>query len=381
MTRPFTLRHRQSTRRSLQTCLAGSLLAALLFTTADGQGTRPPARKVTSLSFEVIAPNTTSARVVAQDWGRVFQKLGHTLRIRTQTSADGTGPAEAITQTETRGTRRIRAVGLLDRTGRIHFGRQTFTLTDIERLRKWIDDLKTWGKDGNPVGKPMWGLTSEAFGRVFDALAKPANVETRDRPLEETIRDLSPSAEFPMEWTEPAKRIAAEAAPGARNLTSFSRGTAMAILLNDAGLGFFPRRQPNGSLQLVISKPAEGEPFWPIGWDPSQSLARTIPGFYKPVDVELPNVSLSRVFAAISERTGVPVLVDTFHLRASGLDFESMKVEIPAKKLSWNRVVQAAATRNRLASDTRIDELGKPFVWITTPQIQRARSERFRGGK
>ena len=83
------------------------------------QSSRP---KTTTLSFEIIMPKGTSSRVIAQDWGRVFAKLGHIVNIRQQTPRDGAGPAEAVKQTETSSFRRIKAIGLLDTKGRVHFG-------------------------------------------------------------------------------------------------------------------------------------------------------------------------------------------------------------------------------------------------------------------
>ena len=157
----------------------------------------------------------------------------------------------------------------------------------------------------------------------------------------------------------------------------YGKGTALGIILNDAGLGFFPERQPNSALALLVTKRGK-EDLWPIGWMPKLSLNKSIPMFYKRVPVSLPNVSLTRVFVAIENETRIPVHVDHHYIKAKGQDFEEMKIEVKPRQMSWNSVIRNVTVRNRLNYDVRVDELGKPFVWVSTTEVIQRRKERFR---
>lgn len=355
---------------SLMTLAAG--LITLLPTHAAAQQESKPAY----LSFEIIAPPGAGSRVHSQEWGRVFQKLGHSVRIRTQTAADGTGPRESVTETESATSRRIKAVGLLDAKGNVHFGTRRFSSRDTARLKAWIDSLKKYGKQGDPSGQPLWGLKAEVFGKLYDAIATPLEVEVKGKPVTEAVTAMRFPPQHPVVWDDDARQIAARASEVTRELKLIGRPTALAMVLNDAGLGFYPQRQPNGSVSLRIAKQSS-EPHWPVGWRPKLSVARTVPGFFNQIEVELPDIGLERLFGTISERTQVPIRVDHYHIRAKGLEFDKMKIRVDRRKMSWNRVVQTASIRNRLNYDIRVDELGKPFVWVSTPEVIKARRDRL----
>ena len=337
------------------------------------QTTRP---KATTLSFEIITPQGTGSRVAAQDWGRVFAKLGHTVRVRQQTASD-TGSPEPVTQTETKSARRIKATGLLDNRGIVHFGKDKFRVTDTVRLKDWIDNLKKYGVQGDPSGKPIWGLTKDQFDNFFRATAKPLATEVQGMPIEQAVRTMEFPASTPIKWTDDAKKIAASADEVQRELKLYGRGAALAILLNDAGLGFYPERAPSGSVELLIAKRSRVD-MWPIGWPPKLSLAKTIPEFYKRVPVSLPNVTLTRVFGAIEANTKIPILIDHYQIKAKGQEFDKMKVEVKPRKMSWNSVIRTVTVKNRLNYDVRVDELGKTFVWVSTQEIIKAGKDRFK---
>ena len=348
-------------------------LAAALFLLVP-QTSRP---KATTFSFEIITPVGTGSRVAAQDWGRVFAQLGHTVRIRQQTTGDGEGPAEPVTQTETAASRRIKCIGVLDRNGLVHFGNKTFRSSDKAGLNRWISDLKTYGIQGDPKGKPLWGLTREQFDSVFEPLATPLKIEPKGMSVQEAVASIALPKDLPIKWTAEAKERVAVADPVERDLQLYGRGAALAILLNDAGLGFLPERQPDGSMALLVTKTMK-EPLWPIGWQPKLSLAKTIPNFYKRIDVSLPKVKLTRVFSAVSASTKVPIFVDHFAIKAKGQQFDKMMVEIKPTKMSWYAVMRKVTVKNRMNFDIRIDELGKPFIWVSTTEVIKRRKDRFR---
>lgn len=345
-----------------------------------------PQRSRTTLKIEIITARGTNDRIAAQEWGRVFAKLGQVVRIRAQTAADGDGPADAVTErASVSGVRVVTAVGLLDRNGRLHFGTKKFSATDVSKLKAWIEGLRKFGKSGDPSGRPVWGLSETQFTATYDAMSKPLTQSTSGRPLAALVKTLEKPAGHAIRWDDSA-RVTGKSANVSRELEGYSLGTALAMALNDHGLGFFPQRQPNGKVDLLIV-PQSGKRLWPLGWEPRNSLSKTAPGFFQRVPVKLNKVRLSDLFPVITKRTQIPIFVDHFQIRKKGMDYKAMRITIESsdptreRKLSWNRVIQTATVKNRLNHELRIDELGKPFVWVTTPEIVRARRERFRPKK
>lgn len=347
---------------------------ALLVMLLVPQTSRP---KTATLTFEIITPTGMGSRVASQNWGRVFAKLGHIVTVRQQTKRDGDGPDEAVTQTETSSSRRIKAIGMLDKSGRVHFGSQSFGLTDESKLRDWITGLKKYGVQGDPKDQPMWGLNPEQFDTIFRAMAKPVDADVKGMSLPEAITAIKIPSDFPIKWEDGAKNIAAKGKKVDRDLRLFGRGTVLGVLLADAGLGFVPRRQPDGSIAVLITNRNKSD-HWPVGWLPQLSIAKTLPSFYKRIDVSLPNVSLTRVFSAIESSQKLPILVDHHHIKAKGQEFDKMKVEIRPRKMSWNNVIRTATTKNRLSYEVRVDELGKPFVWVSTNERIKTWRGRFK---
>lgn len=347
------------------------LAAALLLVTP--QTTQA---KSTTLSFEIVTTRGSSARLASQDWGRVFAKLGHIVTIRQQATANATIPDQAVTQTETRLSRRIKAVGLLDSRGRVHFGSKVFRASDEANLKAWIDGLKKYGVQGSPSGKPLWGLTAKQFDQAFIPLAKTMPTEVAGMTIQDAILAMEVDRRLTVNWDTGTKEIAAKAGIVTRNLNKFGKGTALAIMLNDAGLGFLPERQGDGTVTLLVVKKGQ-RALWPIGWPPKVSLSRTMPHFYKKTDVSLPKVSLTRVFSAVEKQTKVPILVDYPTLKAKGLDFEKMQADVRPRRMSWNSVIRTVSIQNRMNYDARVDEQGSPFVWVSSNDVIKAWDKRF----
>ena len=223
----------------------------------------------------------------------------------------------------------------------------------------------------------MWGLNSKQFDTVFKAMAKPVEAEVQGMTIRQAVKAVKVPREFPIKWAPGTEAIADDAGKIDHPLRLYGRGTALGIILNEAGLGFLPQRQPNGTLGLLITKQSK-EPLWPIGWLPTLSLNKTVPQFYKQKDVSLPNVSLTRVFKAVEGNTKIPIIVDHYHIRAKGQELEKMMAKVNPRKMSMNRVIRTVTVQNRIGFDVRIDEIGKPFIWISTTEVINRRKDRFK---
>ena len=94
------------------------------------------------------------------------------------------------------------AVGRLDRSGRLTFADRVFEPGERRKLKAWVDDLKTYGAQGSPEGKPLWGLTEEQFSAVYESVTAVTQTDDRGQPLEDAVRDLPIPAEYPLRWSD-----------------------------------------------------------------------------------------------------------------------------------------------------------------------------------
>lgn len=321
-----------------------------------------PARK-TSVAFEVIAEEG-GLGLSAQQWHQEFAKLGVALRVRRSLPTDKVGVEE-----KTYGTlRQIVVTAQLGRDGRIGVGGRAFGPGDTAKLAEWIDELRTYGPQGSPEGQPLWGLSQPQFTQLSRALTPPVEKEVEGEPLESALGQIGLPAEHPVRFSTAAREWLSEQY-GAdlrvrQQVTGFSRGTALAMLLNDYGLGFRPLRTPKGEIELAIEPLAKTTDVWPVGWPPEDRPALAAPALFEFVTAGFEEAKFTDVLAAISERTGIPVRIDRFRAAAIDVDVDQLQVTFPQQKTTWSLLLRQITFPAKLHREVRLDEAGRPFVWI-----------------
>ncbi len=329
----------------------------------------------TIIEFELIGRGPLSGGVKAHRWAETLQKLGASVRVRQPTVDDEPGVTE-----KTRGTLRwVKVVGVLDNKGRMLLPDRQFSTSDTVRLREWIDELKLYGAQGAPEGKPLWGLSKTQFNALFAALAKPILQDPAGKTLRRAIGQMNLPREYPVRFHSTAVQqlAAAEASRSVRQqLAGISCGTGLAAVLADEGLGFRPLRTPAGAIELVVQPLADIDNAWPVGWDPPQETRRTklAPQLFKMVPVQFDEIPLQDVLDAIAQTSGVPIIIDYRAVEQKGIDLATTTLSYPAKRVAWIQVIHSAATRNHMTEKLRVDEQGKPFVHVA-PFIPRRRAD------
>ena len=326
----------------------------------------------TRLSVELLS-DRSGAGVAAQKWGRLFSQLGYSARIRRGLSGEDPQISEKLTGS----LRRVSLIGRLDALGRVHFPRRVFTTGDAKRLEQWLTELKTFGRQGAPEGKPLWGLNEVQFARVYDGLSTKLTVELEGSPLRRALTDIGLPEQFPLLWSDEAQAVLdarGDPAPAARqSLRGFSCATALAILLNDHGLAFHPLRTPSEHIELLITPLRRDRQSWPTGWELRESKLKTARVLFEFVPVDLDQVSFTDLLVVVADKTSIPILFDYHRLERSGIEPASLTVSIKPRRMTFYGLLQFATVRNRLSHRLLIDELGKPFVWISTAAAARER--------
>lgn len=357
--------------------------ALLIVSTLSAQdSTRPTpavARKPgkaleTQITVELLT-GVEGASFRAQKWTRLMQELDIPLQIRRGFGDENkTGVSEKIIGTS---LREVRIVGRIDPDATIHVDQRKFRDSDAAKFREWIKELQTYGTQGAPQGKPIWGLSLKQFEELYAALAPPIDESPLGKPVRDALRELPLPKQFPLLLDESA-RTALEARPDntvQTDLKGFSVGLALAIILKEQNLGFYPRRTPEGTVELGVADRQVRDDVWPVGWPPQgdgfEQLPRLIPEFVALADLHTVDEPLEKFMERVQQQiNNLPILYDRAALERDHIDLATLTVNLPSKRMTWLTGLKAALFKHRMRPEILTDEGGRIFLWITSDKIK-----------
>jgi hypothetical protein len=313
------------------------------------------------VSFE-LATDEGFSMTGAQRWIDALKDLDQAgLRIRGGQPGDKT---EVINR-GTEAAPRYHVIGILTANNQLALPNGRFSLNDRAGIAKWIAKLQEGGIEGLTTGKAAFGLTSEELVDFDQRLATPINFDTKGVRAGDVARKIVQS--LPLESS-----VSADAARGfARNelvldeLNGLSAGTALAATLRPLGLVLSPEKPRGGKVRLVISDVREVQESWPVGWPSQAPPNRTAPKLYEYLTVEIKETALSEAIAAIQSRVETPFLLDHNGMARERIDLKAVNVSFPKKRVQYLRVLDQILFQAQLKSEVRLDEAGKPFLWIS----------------
>lgn len=320
----------------------------------------------TEVSLELVS-GAAAATEHAQAWGQRLQKLG----IQFQTRQAVTGDRTEVKEQKLGRLRRVSIVATLDRNGKIVCQDRAFTLAEADKLAEWIRELKTYGAQGAPQGKPLFGLDDRQFAGVLRTLSVPVEIETEGLSLEAALTKLPLPERHPLRMTPEVQRAVRELDSDKKlriDARGLSVGIVLAATLGEFGLSFKPLRTPDGSIELAVSPREAGQDAWPIGWplDPETPQGKLVPALFKTVPVELDDVPLTDVLTAASQASEVPLLIDHHAIERDEIDLRELRVTVPSRKTTWGLLLRQITFPHKLGRRIVADDAGKPFVLITT---------------
>ena len=337
--------------------------------TAFPEETRPrdagkTKQSVTTVTVELLTGNA-GVGLKARQWAEILGKLDVVVTVRNGRSDEKLG----VTERKVGGTlRSVLVVGALDSAGRLIFPDQVFTEDDAEKLAVWINELRLYGAQGDPTGRPVWGLTKEQFGVIHAALKKPLSADTKDVEITKAVGLFELPQEHPVRFSPEAVGRLKERGGQVRvsqSLQGISQGTALAVLLAEQGLGFRPRRLPDGKIELTVYPLEEKSNVWPVGWPRESNVPDTCPELFQFKTVELDDKPLDEVLEAVAGVIKIPILIDRQGLDAKGVDVSQVKITYPRKRTTWSEALRSFTFKAKSKLEVLIDEAGKPFIWIT----------------
>lgn len=255
------------------------------------------------------------------------------------------------------------ATGILSGT-KIHLPNGTIKYGDLDAAKAWIARLSGDGPKNLTAEKGAYGLTKDQIVMVYDELSKPVTLSTKDRATKDVIRGISQVWKVRVGVDTNARRFLFSEAPFPGELKGLTSGSAMAMVLKSVGLVMYPEKPVGGEVQVMISQHQKDKEFWPTGWALEVNAGKAAPDLFNELDVEIKATEISKTLNAIAPRLKTSMLIDYGEIQRRGLSLEK-RVDIPAGKTFYKKIIDRALSQGGLRSELRTDEAGKVFLWIT----------------
>lgn len=262
-----------------------------------------------------------------------------------------------------------RVTGVLSARNELLLPGARFSARDQAGLRAWLTKLRTEGPAGSrPAPQELpFGLSPEQLATLKRNLAGRVTFSTRGLAPKEVVDKLAATLDVGVSIDRQAAAPLAQAEKVGEELQGLAAGAALAATLRPAALVLLPRLDAGSKLHCAIVPAATTKEAWPVGWPLEQQREQDlVPEMYELRNVELEDVPLSQVLEAIGGRLKLPILFDHNSLARQGIDPAKVNVRQPPAQLMYASTLRRALSQARLKYQMRLDEAGKPLVWVTT---------------
>jgi hypothetical protein len=255
-------------------------------------------------------------------------------------------------------------VGILTDDGRLALPKGRFAFSDRARIEQWFAKLRESGIEGVTVKPAAFGLLPTQLVAVHEALAVPVDVATKGQSPRDAAKRIADRLTLKFITDTAGQRALASEEPVADELQGLSSGTALAAILRPLGLVLVPEKS-GSDVRLRIADSRLASEHWPVGWPPKGNPQQTLPDLFKTLNVEIAPIPLAEALPAIQERLKSPMLLDHNSLARHEIDLAS-KVELPKINTYYDRILDRLLFQAKLKYELRVDEAGKPLLWVTT---------------
>jgi hypothetical protein len=340
----------------MQVCRILTASAVLIFA-AGGVG---PLHAAGRVELELVGESPGSA-LAFQQWLRTLSQAGvKNVRLRSAPSAGKVG-------IDVRGTEENRVyvvTGIVKSSDELWLPGGRFRSRDAARLAAWLDDLAKHGPEELQEPKAAFGLRRKQFEQIQKDLGRPVGFSTRRMSRREVVEKIGRGLARPLEMDPKSARTLEQDKVG-EELSGLSCGTALAYVLRPMGWCLVPRRLDDSLVYSVIQARPELQ-VWPVGWEPEKPRPEVLPALFEFHDVTIQGVSAATALEAIGQRLKVPVLVDHNALARYGIDPAKKNVSLPPSRTTYSLTLRKILFQAGLKFELRVDEAGKPFLWVST---------------
>ena len=298
-----------------------------------------------------------------QRWMQMLSEVGAD-RVRSKTSGTGT---VKITETELSGSVRIKIQGAIDK-GKLVLPGKSFSIRQKSAIADYIKGIRDDGANVSLAEKKAFGLTSQQLVDVNKALQAKLNFKTIGMDAGEFLSKAGRKTGMRMVMDDAARSAVKGRETVLDELEGFSVGTSIASVARTLGLVLVPKRAQGQPVMLHLVDYRSADEFWPIGW-PGNKLGRSsLPTMYEKFPIEIRNAPLDQALKAVRVRAKVPVLFDHNSMAIAEIDLTKSNVTYVKDSSNYINLLTKILnqTKPRMDFEIRIDENGKPFLWLST---------------
>lgn len=309
----------------------------------------------------VLVTEPRAGLTASQTWTRALGQAGvENVRIREPRAGDKVG----IEVGGTEASPVYVVTGLMGAGGELVLPSGRFRAGDAAAVARWLADVAEKGPPDRRPAKSAFGLDPKQFQQVHADLARPVGFATKDATRADVVGRIARQLALSVE-PAPDSIEALKTDKVAEDLTGLSSGTAVACVLRPAGYALVPRAS-GGQPGLAIVRMQPGTEIWPIGWPLEKSRKETLPELYEFLNVNIQGVSVSQALDAIAGRLKTPCLLDHNALARHGIDPAKSPATLPSGRTFYAKALERVLFQAGLKSELRVDEAGKPLLWVTT---------------
>lgn len=299
----------------------------------------------------------------AQDWMEALNDCGAD-RISVKT---GLLAAPIAEETELGKSSLILVKGTIEQ-NRIWLPGGTFGIADKKGIAALLKQIREDGTAVALADKLAFGLTAPQLVELNTQLTAPIDFSTKGASIRDSLTQISQKIGHKFQLDPAATKALASNETIVEELKGISAGTAIAIMVRPLGLVLQPERKQGETAKLAIIDSQSSKEHWPIGWPPEQLPVKAAPKLFERLDLEIRGFKLQSTLDAIQKRTEIPFVYDQNSLARAGIEIDEVKVTLVQKKVSYMSAIGKLLrqTKPGLIQELRVDEGGKPFLWIST---------------
>ena len=312
-----------------------------------------------------ISGNLQGQVGATQEWIELLNLVGAN-RVRAKSSRDEA--RSAIDEVESADSTTIIVQGALTPARTLLMAGETYTLRDRAAISEFVRELKDDGLDTTLADKLAFGLTAKQLVGVHTQFSSIVDVKTKGTSTGAVVAKLIQDTKLEFVISSGARRALGSSETVAEELSGLSAGTAVAAAVRPLGLVLEPRRKQGEEVKIYLIETRESTEVWPVGWPIEQPLFQVAPKMFEKTKLQINNVSLQTVLDALERRLEIPFLYDHNALARAEIETTTAKVTLNNEKIGYMVALRKmlGQTRPRLIPELRADEMGKPFLWIST---------------
>ena len=313
-----------------------------------------------TVSLEVVIVGGTPISA-GHDWLDILKDAGFSnLRIRSARPEDEI----KVTPTETTAEPSYHVIGVLTGDNRLRLPGNHFSMRDGRHIQHWVNTLGEAGPEGLFEPTVAFGLSAELLVQLHDDLARPLTKPTKGRSSKQIVREIARIVDFRIKIDSAVRKSFPANFPVADELQGISAGTSLAAVLRPLGLALVPQKDNRRQIVWAVTDARKAAELWPVGWPSKEKARETVPMLFEFLQVDIQRQPLLNVLQELEKRLEIPILFDHIGLAAEGIDPATVIVSMPASRTFYKRIVDRLLIPQKLNSEIRLDEAGKPFMWI-----------------